>query len=491
MPEGPKVGQPIKLGRFQKRFIRAVYRKGIRRAILSIAKKNGKTALIAAILLAHIIGPEAVQNSQIVSAAQSRDQAALVFKLACKMLDLNEDLDGLYRYVESGKRIYGLLMNVEFRALAAEAKSTQGVSPVLIIFDETGQVEGPTDAFFDALDTSQGAYDEPLQIIISTQAATDNALLSRLIDDADNDEETVCHVYAAKENANVLDRKAWKASNPALGDFRSLPDLERLAKQAHRSPSGENSFRNLNLNQRVQKHSPAVAVNVWNANSGNPDYEVFYRQPVYAGLDLSETTDLTALVLVAREDGVIHVWPHFWTPGKTVQDRSQKDRVPYDLWVKQDYLNATSGNTVLYPEVAADMADILSGMNLELLNFDRKFMKMLTPHLSAEGLDIPLNEFGQGFISMTPAWAATEAALLDENMRHGGHPVLKSCALNAVLKKDPAGNKKLDKAKSNGRIDGMVALLMAVAALETASGAAPVASPWDDEGFSLSGLVAT
>ena len=487
VPDGKLVGQPLVLNRFQKRFIKAIFGKGVRRGILSIARKNGKTALIAAILLAFVIGPEAVKNSQVVSGAMSRDQAAIVFSLACKMLQANPELDGLYRIVPSSKRIYGLRMNVEYRALAADGATAHGLSPVLAILDEVGQVRGPQSDFIDAITTAQGAHEKPLLLTISTQAPTDGDLLSIWIDSAKDDPATVCHLYAADKDCDLMDEKAWRAANPALGVFRSLEDVQDQASQAVSTPVRENTFRNLILNQRVQMHSPAVSVGVWKANGGEVDPGVFERQPVYGGLDLSQTTDLTALVLVARADGVAHVQSHFWTPEATLGERSRRDRVPYDLWVRQGHMRATPGKTVQYSQVVQDIAEIIADMDVALIRFDRYRMDIFRAAMDQAGLDLPLEEFGQGYVSMTPAWEATESLLLQETVRHGSHPVLNMCALNAVLKDDPAGNKKLDKSKSNGRIDGMVSLTMAIGALESAEKAVATYSPWDDTSFSLAG----
>ena len=153
-------------------------------AILSMARKNGKTALIAAILLAFLVGPEAKRNSQIVSGAMSKDQAALVFALACKMVQLSPELSKVVKIVPSGKRLYGLPLNVEYRALAADATTGQGLSPRLAILDEVGQVRGPKSEFVEAIVTAQGAYDDALLVAISTQAPNDGDLLSIWIDDA-------------------------------------------------------------------------------------------------------------------------------------------------------------------------------------------------------------------------------------------------------------------------------------------------------------------
>src|SRR5690606_36265893 len=212
-PEGANVGEPMVLAEFQRKFIRDVYDNpaGTRRAFLTIARKNGKSALIAALLLAHLVGPEARLNSQIVSGAMSRDQAALVHGLAAKMVQLSPKLSKLVRIVPSSKRLLGLPLNTEYRALAADGKTAHGLSPVLAILDEVGQVRGPQSDFIDAITTSQGAHAEPLLIAISTQAATDADLFSVWLDDAaqSKDPRIVCHLYAAPEGCDLLDEEAW------------------------------------------------------------------------------------------------------------------------------------------------------------------------------------------------------------------------------------------------------------------------------------------
>lgn len=465
VPEGAHVGKPMKLATFQKKFIKAVYdnRAGTRRAYLSIARKNGKTGLIAGIVLAHLVGPEAQTNSQIVSGARSRDQAGLVFNLASKMVALSPTLSGLVRIVPSGKRLIGLPQNVEYRALAADGTTAHGLSPILAILDEVGQVKGPQDDFVDAITTSQGAHDAPLLIAISTQAANDADLFSIWIDDAKSsrDMRIVSHIYEAPADCELDDRKGWKAANPALGLFRSLEDVREQAAQAKRMPSAENTFRNLVLNQRVTTTSPFVSAEVWKSCAGPVDDEVFYRNPVYAGLDLSARTDLTALVLICQEDGVWHVRPYFWTPEQGLTDRSKRDRAPYDVWARAGHLMTTPGATVDYEFVAADIAEITQRMAVASIGYDRWRFDLLKRELDTIGVDLPLAPVGQGFKDMSPALDSLEAELLNGRVAHGLHPVLTMCAANAVTARDPAGNRKLDKHKATGRIDGMVALAMA------------------------------
>lgn len=470
VPEGKHVGKPIRLVAFQRDFIRAIYDapRPVRRAYLSIARKNGKSALIAAILLAHIVGPEAVQNSQIVSGARSREQAALVFKLAQKMVSLNPDLKKFAHCVTSSKSITGTLMNVEYKALSAEAGTAHGLSPVLAILDEVGQIKGDFDAFVEAIETSQGAYDDPLLIAISTQAATDADLFSTWLDDAEADDAIVSHVYKAPEECELDDEEAWAAANPALGDFRSIEELRHAAEQAKRLPSKENSFRWLYLNQRIEATAPFVSKTVWDDNKGDPG-EI--DGPVFAGLDLSEVNDLTAFVALSPVgDRQWGVHPTFWLPGEGLLEKARADRVPYDRWHRDGYLMAAPGPTVDYEYVSEWLRGFCDINDVRRIAFDRWNFRHLKPWLEKVGFsesdldgdDAIFVGMGQGFQSMSPALRELEGALLRSELLHGGHPVLESCARNAVVQVDAAGNRKLTKAKSRGRIDGMVALAMAL-----------------------------
>ncbi|WP_312844144.1 terminase large subunit [Diaphorobacter nitroreducens] len=464
-PEGAEVGKPLVLADFQKQFIRDVYDNphGTRRAILSIARKNGKSGLIAGLLLAHLVGPEAKQNAQIVSGAMSRDQAALVFNLACKMVQQSPKLAPLVRIIPSGKRLIGLPMNVEFKALAADGKTAHGLSPVLAILDEIGQVRGPQSDFIDAITTSQGAHEAPLLIAISTQAASDQDLFSQWLDDAQRsaDPRIVCHLYAAPEGCDLMDEAAWRAANPALGLFRSEDDLREQMTQAQRMPSMENSARNLLLNQRVSTVSPFISPDVWKACSTKADL-LSCDGPVFAGLDLSARTDLTALVIVGQVDDVWHVQAHFWTPEQGLADRARRDRAPYDVWHRQGVLRTTPGATVDLEHVAADMLEIFAEMDVQAIAFDRWRIDQLRRELDRMGAELPLVEFGQGFQSFSPALDVLEAELLNGRIAHGGNPLLTWCAANAVVVRDPSNNRKLDKQKATGRIDGLVALAMSM-----------------------------
>jgi phage terminase large subunit-like protein len=500
VPEGRHVGKPLRLMEFQKRFILEIYDNpnGTARAYLSVGRKNGKSALIACLVLAHIVGPEARMNSQIISGARSREQAALVFKLAQKMIGFSPELraKSVTRITPSQKMITGVRMNVEYRAISAEAGTAHGLSPVLAILDEVGQIKGPQDDFVEAITTSQGAYDNPLLIAISTQAATDNDLFSRWLDDAETskDPRIVSHVYTAPKDCAVMDRDAWKAANPAMGEFRSVQDLEDKAIRADRLPGEENEFRWLFLNQRIEAFSPFISRALWQscdgAVKGLEDGAV-----LFGGLDLSEVADLTALVFVSPVDvGLLapvetewHVHPTFWLPGDGLVERSKADRVPYVEWHKAGFLEAPDGAVVDYEFVAARLFGLAQRYDVRKIAFDRWNFRHLRPWLGKAGFkpeqiesdNAIFEQMRQGFQSMSPALRDLETVILSGRLCHGGHPVLTMCAHNAVLQRDPAGNRKLTKNKRRGRIDGMVALAMAMSVAGTWDGGADEVSFWE------------
>lgn len=471
MPEGKLVGKPIKLGDFQKKFILDVLDNpvGTRVGIYSLGRKNAKTALIACILLVFLIGPEKRLNARMVSGALSRKQAAEVYNYASKMIMLNPDLQKVSRLVPSQKQIFGLIANTEYQAMSAEAKTAMGGSPLLAILDEVGQIKGPNDDYIDAITTSQGAHENPLLLYMSTQAASDADYFSIIIDDAirSADPKIVCHLYTAPVDCDLMDETGWYAANPALGTFRSLEDLREQMMQAARMPSKENMVRNLLLNQRVSVNSPFISRNAWEACAGEAPLLSECSQ-VYGGLDLSGKFDLTALVLYGYHDETATwgAYPFFWTPDTGLMDRAKRDRAPYDLWVRQGFLRTTPGASVDYEFVATEIAEILSDVDLIALGFDRWRMDQLKRELERISLELPLLEVGQGFKDMAPSLDALEGKVLNATLRHGGHPVLNMCAANAVVTRDPAGGRKLDKMKATGRIDGIQALAMAAGIAE-------------------------
>lgn len=466
VPEGKLVGQPVKLRKWQKDLIREIYGSPTRRAIISFGRKNGKTAFAAFLLLLHLCGPEARANSQLYSAAQSREQAAVLFGLAAKSVRMSPALNAVVIVRDTAKELVCAELGTKYRALSAEASTAYGLSPVFTVHDELGQVKGPRSELYEALETASGAHEEPLSVIISTQAPTDADLLSVLIDDAEKgvDPKVKLALFSADPGADPFDEKTIRQANPAFGDFQNATETMAMAEDARRMPSRENEYRNLILNQRVDRNSPFVSKAVWQANGG--PVGAWGQAPVYSGLDLSATSDLTAHVPIAWIDDAWEVKPTFWLPGEGLREKSRADRVPYDVWADEGLLETAPGRAIEYEFVACALYDFDQTHNWKKCAFDRWGMKYLRPWLvkagfTEERIDELFVEFGQGFQSMSPALREVEQALLNEKVRHGNHSVLAMCAANAVVTTDPAGGRKLNKAKAAGRIDGMVSLAMA------------------------------
>jgi phage terminase large subunit-like protein len=286
----------------------------------------------------------------------------------------------------------------------------------------------------------------------------------------------------------VLDEEAWRAANPALGFFKSVTAVRDDAERASRQPTEEASFRWLHLNQRIDASAPFVSPAVWRACDG-PVHE-FDGLPVFGGLDLSEVSDLTSLVLMApKETDAGTIWgvkPTFWLPGDALREKAKADRVPYDIWHNDGKLETTPGPTVEYEFIAHHLFELFERLDIRKIAFDRWNWRHLKPWLlkvgfaeeQLEGDDAVFEQFGQGFASMSPALRELESTLLNTKLTHGAHPVLTMCMMNATVRQDPSGNRKLDKQKSRGRIDGAVALAMATAMAGTYEGGDTGTSFW-------------
>lgn len=492
VPEGQHAGQPLRLRDWQRAIVRRIYepaRKAgdrllrlVRTFVYSVAKKNGKTPLIAALVLAHLCGPEAVLNGQLYSAAYEREQAAITFRYARQMVEMDEELAARLNIKTATKEIEDPISGSIYKALSSDSRSKHGLGPVFLIFDELAQF-GRDREFYDTLMQGRGAHEEPLALVISTQAKDDSSVLSELIDyglrvnrGEIEDPTFVLELYEVPESADIFDESVWVLANPALGDFLSLDDMREAARMAKDMPSAESTFRNLRLNQRVDADDPFISPNVWKSCGCAAKLETFAGAECFGGLDLSSKNDLSALVLVAQAgDGMVDVLPLFWTPGDTLAVREKRDRAPYGLWRDRGHLEAVPGRVIGYDWVAHRIAELLGQYHIAGIKFDRWRIDDLRRELDKagveawiEGVDKPVSgglrlvPHGQGFKDFTPAVEVVEDMLTSARLRHGMHPVLTWCASNTRVATDPAGGRKFDKKKSTGRIDGMVALAMAL-----------------------------
>jgi phage terminase large subunit-like protein len=472
VPEGALMGRPMRLADWQKTEILRIYDNPARtrRAILSFGRKNGKTSIAAMLLLAHLIGPAARRNTQLFSTAQSRDQAALLYNLAAKMVRLSPKLVGSISLKDSVKQLTAPTLGNVYRALSAEASTAYGLSPSFVVHDELGQVDGPRSELYEAIETATAAQLNPLSIVISTQATSDQDLLSLLIDDAlaGYDPKVIVSLYSAPMDAPPFDEATIRLANPAFGDFQNPEEVMSMARDAERMPAREAAFRNLVLNQRVEAEKLFLNAAQWTGCNAEPMN--LEGREVYGGLDLSEVNDLTALVLIGRDaiGGAWSVRPTFWLPSQGLADRAQHDRVPYDLWHRQGRLQVTPGASISYEFVAHYLRnETFAKHKVVKLGFDRWNFKHLKPWLLQAGFSestiaSTFVEFGQGAASMTAPLRELESLVLDRKLKHGGHPIMTMCAANATTEGVDASNRKLSKKHSRGRIDGMIALTMAI-----------------------------
>lgn len=472
VPKGARVGEPVRLMPFQKDGLRRIYDNPFvtDTAIWSFARKNAKTALAAMVNLLHLVGPEARINGELYSAAMDKEQASIVYFFIARMLDFSPHLDAYIERRDTKREMLNVRLGTKYSALSRESKTKLGMSPALVTFDELGEVEGPKLPLFDALTTAAGGEPESLTLIISTQAARDEDLLSILIDDAraGKDPHTVLMMHEAPEGCRLDDEAAILAANPAAapGGFQNFEYTKRQVAKGIRIPTQEAAVRRYFLNQRVDVAQGFIAQNEWKACRG-PEGLSLERAECYFGLDLSATSDLTAFVLVGRVDHWWVVEPHFWLPDDGLAERGEKDKRPYAMWRDQGLLHTTPGRTIDLELVAAQIRRIFESRNIVKGGFDRWHFGHLEPLLRRADFDpFEIQEkfqpFGQGFQSMGPACRALRRVIEDQTLAHGGNPILTFNAANAVATTDPAGNQKLDKNRARGRIDGLVALAMAL-----------------------------
>jgi len=480
IPSGVGAGGPFELRDFQEQFIRDIYEphdrvtgtRLVRRAVLSIARKNGKTGLIAGLALTHLIGPEQVKNGEIYSAANDREQAAQVFKAARQMVEASPVLSKKLRVVGSTKTIVNYSNGTFYRAISAEAGTKHGLNPTVVIFDELAQAKSRD--LYDVLDTSFGGRAEPLFITISTQSNDPEHILSKLIDDGLTgiDESIVCHLYAADEDCDLDDERQWYKANPALGDFRDYNDFVAAISKAKRMPAEEPKVRNLFLNQRIAPTSALIARAEWAECKGPVEFKD--GESVYLALDLSSTRDLTALVMGSDADPT-RIKAFFWKPERYLREHSHRDfgsgNKKYEEWVDAGYLETIPGGSIDPSIIAARIAELYQQYKVIGLAYDAWRINDILREFDNIGLEaykdsekggdgLRIVPWGQGFRDMAPAIDALERAVTDRTIVHTNNPILNWNLANAVSRVDPSGNRKIDKSASRFRIDGAVALAM-------------------------------
>ncbi len=469
---GVLAGNRVKLLAFQKAWLKKLFktdrngRRIVRTGILSIPRRNGKTFLSAALVLAFLAGPFKEERGCILGCANSQKQASLLFDEVAAIVHRVEWLDQRINIQSHTKIMTDIVTDSTYRAISNKVEQTYGYSCSMYVIDELAGFKD--DKMIQALETSCGSRSQPLGLLIGTQAPNDEAVFSKKIDYCKRVEEgtvkdpTVCMtLISAPEDADIFDEKTWKKYNPAIGGkYRSLEDVRAQARKVKEIPSTEGGFRNLILNQRVSAVQGFIPQRLWKACAGTAELE----GPCFGGLDLSFTRDLTAFVLYWPDTGAVRLWA--FLPSVGLEAKSHEDAVPYLDWERRGYLLATNGRTIDQRFVANVIAEACRTFDVRAIGFDRwgmgPFSKVIEEQLGLDPAgDLHLVPHGQGYRDMGPAVDALEKRLIDESFRHGGNPLLQWTASNVIATTDPAGARKFDKARSRGRIDPIVALAMA------------------------------
>lgn len=439
-------------------------RRRYRTCYVEIPRKNGKTELAAAIALYMLLG-DGERGGEVYSAAVDREQASLVFNVAAQMVRNDPELSAACEIIDSRRRIYCPRTNSFYTAIPAEAPGRHGYNASAVIYDEIHAA--PNRDLYDVLSTSTGARRQPMTFVITTAGWDRNSICYELHDYAVKvrdgiiaDDTFLPVLFGAPAEADWLDEDVWRACNPALGDFRSMEEMRTAALRAREVPGQQNAFRRLYLCQWTEQANRWLDMSVWDENAASAPASLDDRD-CFAGLDMSSTRDVTALVLYfPDEDGGGDVLPFFWVPEETIRERSRRDRVPYEEWAREESLRTTDGNVVDYDVVRAAINELGQRYHIREIAIDRWNSTQLQTQLQGDGFTVV--GFGQGFASMTAPTKELERLVLERKLRHGGHPILRWMAGNVAVQQDPAGNLKIDKAKSTERVDGMVALAMAV-----------------------------
>ncbi len=457
-------------------------------AYVEIPKKMGKSELAAAVALLLTCG-DGEERAEVYGCAADRQQASIVFEVSADMVRMCPPLAKRVKILASQKRIIFQPTNSFYQVLSAEAYSKHGFNISGVVFDELHTQ--PDRRLFDVMTKGSGdARTQPLYFLITTAGSDTHSICYEqhqkaldIISGKKHDERFYPVIYGADPEEDWTDEKVWKKANPSLGITVDISKVRDACESAKQNPAEENTFRQLRLNQWVKQEVRWMPMTTWNQNDTPIDPEALEGRVCYGGLDLSSTSDITAFVLVfppEDETEPYQVLPNMWLPEETLDLRVKRDHVPYDLWAKQGFLETTEGNVVHYDAIEAKIEQLGTRYNIREIAYDRWGAVQMSQNL--EGLGFTVVPFGQGFKDMSPPSKELMKLALEGRIAHGGHPVLAWMADNITIRQDPAGNIKPDKQKSTEKIDGMVALIMALdRALR--HGGEPTESVYDERGL--------
>ena len=473
--KGTWAGKPFDLIPWQEQIIRDIFGilkpNGYRQfntAYIEIPKKQGKSELAAAVALLLTCG-DGEERAEVYGCAADRQQASIVFEVAADMIRMCPALAKRCKILSATKRIIYIPTNSFYQVLSAEAYSKHGFNIHGVVFDELHTQ--PNRKLFDVMTKGSGdARMQPLYFLITTAGTDTKSICYETHQKAKDilagrkvDPTFYPVIYGADEGDDWTDPDVWRKANPSLGITVGFDKVRAACESARQNPTEENSFRQLRLNQWVKQAVRWMPMEKWDLCSGDVGDEDLEGRVCYGGLDLSSTTDITAFVLVFPPEGdddryIVRPW--FWIPEESLEQRVMRDHVPYDVWERKGFLKTTEGNVVHYGFIESFIEELGEKYNIREIAYDRWGAVQMSQNL--EGMGFTVVPFGQGFKDMSPPTKELMKLVLEKRVAHGGHPVLRWMMDNVFIRKDPAGNIKPDKEKSTEKIDGAVAMIMAL-----------------------------
>ena len=470
-------GQPFHLLPWQEKIIRDVFGtvrdddptiRQYTTAYIEIPKKNGKSELGAAIALNMLINDDE-WKAEVYSCASDRQQAAIVFDVAVDMVRQSPALMKRVKIIPSTRRMIYQPTGSIYQVLSSEVATKHGLNVSACIFDELHTQ--PTRALYDVMTQGSGdARRQPLWFFLTTAGTDRNSICWEvhqkaldILEGRKIDPRFYPVLFGLPDDADWTSEENWYRANPSLDHTITIDKVRDAFRKAQETPADENQFRQLRLNQWVKQSVRWMPMDKWDECGGVVDPYALEGRACYAGLDLSSTSDLTALVLVfppTSEDEPYIALPFFWLPEETLSLRVRRDHVPYDQWAKRGFIQTTEGNVVQYGFIERFICELGERYDIREIAHDRWNATMMVQTLEDDGFTMV--PFGQGFKDMSPPTKELMRIVLEHKLCHGGHPVLRWNMDNAYVRTDPAGNLKLDKEKSTEKIDGVVALVMAL-----------------------------
>lgn len=437
-------------------------------AYIEIPKKQGKSELAAAVAL-YLLAGDGEWGAEIYGCAADRQQASIVFDVACQMVEQCPALKKRIKPIMSQKRLVYTPLNSFYQVLSAESFTKHGLNVHGVVFDELHAQ--PNRGLFDVMTHGSGdARKQPLFFLITTAGTDRNSICwevhqkaKDILEGRKHDRSFYPVIYGADENDDWSSEAVWYKANPSLGVTVDIDKLYTAYESAKENPAEENLFRQLRLNQWVKQSVRWMPMDAWDKCDFAVDPEALNGRECYGGLDLSSSTDITAFVLVfppKDEDDKYIILPYFWIPEDTIDVRVRRDHVPYDTWLGRGQVIATEGNVIHYGYIEKFIEELGKKYHIKEIAFDRWGAVQMTQNL--EGMGFTVVPFGQGFKDMSPPTKELMKLVLEQKIAHGGNVPLRWMMDNVFVRTDPAGNIKMDKEKSTERIDGAVATVMAL-----------------------------